>query len=43
MRLLKLRPGLLCIVLSLFAAAASGAEAVKIRVSWIAPVTNWAC
>src|SRR5262245_28421789 len=25
-----------------FAGAASGAEPVKIRVSWIAPVTNWA-
>ena len=42
MCLLKLRPALLCIALSFSAAAASGAEAVKIRLSWIAPVTNWA-
>ena len=42
MCLLKLRPALLCVALWLSAAAASGAEAVKIRVSWIAPVTNWA-
>jgi sulfonate transport system substrate-binding protein len=31
-----------CIALSLCAGRASGAEPLRIRVSWIAPITNWA-
>lgn len=32
----------LCVAVSLFAGTAQSAEPVKIRVSWIAPITNWA-
>src|SRR5205809_7060702 len=42
MCLLNLRLAGLCIALSLHAGAARSAEPVKIRVSWIAPITNWA-
>jgi sulfonate transport system substrate-binding protein len=34
--------GGLCIALAIHVAAARAAEPVRIRVSWIAPVTNWA-
>jgi NitT/TauT family transport system substrate-binding protein len=42
MCLLKFQLTSLCIAVSLCAGAARGAEPVKIRVSWIAPITNWA-
>jgi len=42
MCLLNLRLAGLCIALSLHAGAAQAAEPAKIRVSWIAPITNWA-
>jgi NitT/TauT family transport system substrate-binding protein len=42
MCLLNLRLAGLCIALSLHAGAARAAEPAKIRVSWIAPITNWA-
>src|SRR5229473_6927850 len=42
MCLLNLRLAGLCVALSLCAGAARSAEPVKIRVSWIAPITNWA-
>src|SRR5260370_37615007 len=38
----KLLLASLCRALSLCAGAARSAEPVKIRVSWIAPITNWA-
>jgi NitT/TauT family transport system substrate-binding protein len=42
MRHSKLLLAGLCLALSLCAGAARSAEPVKIRVSWIAPITNWA-
>src|SRR5713101_1984328 len=42
MRHLKLLLTGLCVAISLCAGAARSAEPVKIRVSWIAPITNWA-
>src|SRR5713226_9077539 len=39
---LKLLLTSLCVAVLLCAGAAQGAEPVKIRVSWIAPITNWA-
>jgi sulfonate transport system substrate-binding protein len=42
MRHIKLLLSGLCIAASLSAGPAPGAEPVKIRVSWIAPITNWA-
>src|SRR5260370_14348970 len=42
MRHLKLLLTSLCAVLLLVAGSAQNAEPVKIRVSWIAPITNWA-
>jgi NitT/TauT family transport system substrate-binding protein len=41
MRLLKLALAGVC-ALGLFGAAANSAEPVKIRMSWVAPVANWA-
>jgi sulfonate transport system substrate-binding protein len=32
----------LCVAVSVGAGAARSAEPVKIRVSWIAPISNWA-
>src|SRR6516225_2722469 len=42
MRHLNLLLSSLCIAASLCAAPGQSAEPVKIRVSWIAPITNWA-
>src|SRR6266496_3825046 len=42
MRYMKLLLTGLCIAASLCIGSAQSAEAVKIRVSWIAPITNWA-
>src|SRR5216683_4485779 len=42
MRHLKLLLTGLCVAVSLGAGPARSAEPVKIRVSWIAPITNWA-
>jgi sulfonate transport system substrate-binding protein len=39
---LKLLLTSFCIAVTLCAGAARGAEPLKIRVSWIAPITNWA-
>jgi sulfonate transport system substrate-binding protein len=41
MRLSKLAPAVVC-ALGLFALGAAKAEPVKIRMSWVAPVANWA-
>src|SRR6267378_5361207 len=42
MRHLKLLLTGFCVAISLCAETARSAEPVKIRVSWIAPITNWA-
>jgi NitT/TauT family transport system substrate-binding protein len=42
MRALKLLLASFCVATTLHAGAARGAEPLKIRVSWIAPITNWA-
>src|SRR6266852_1380358 len=42
MRHLKLLLTGLCAAVALYAGTAHSAEPVKIRVSWIAPITNWA-
>src|SRR5882757_3222884 len=42
MRHMKLLLTGLCVAVAFHAAAAQSAEPVKIRVSWIAPITNWA-
>src|SRR6266542_6721815 len=42
MRLFKLELISLCSIVLLGAASAQSAEPVKIRMSWVAPVTNWA-
>jgi len=42
MPLSRLLPMVFAVAMSLHAGAAWGAEPVKIRVSWIAPISNWA-
>src|ERR1700674_1378541 len=42
MRNIKLLLTGLCVAVALYAGTAQSAEPVKIRVSWIAPITNWA-